>query len=132
MSIFTLGAQGRAPLYGQIYVKIVELISSGELKPNEQLPSVRQLAHDLGINPNTVSRAYLWLEQDKIIYTLSGRGSFVAESKPQAVTAKIMSDFNDAVTAALKAGVTSAELRVRVDELASAMKDNKEGDEQDA
>lgn len=132
MSIFTLGAQERAPLYGQIYVKIVELISSGELKPNEQLPSVRQLAHDLGINPNTVSRAYLWLEQDKIIYTLSGRGSFVAESKPQAVTAKIMSDFNDAVTAALKAGVTSAELRVRVDELASAMKDNKEGDEQDA
>lgn len=50
------------------------------LKENEQLPSVRSLAKEIGVNPNTVAKAYQELERNKIIYSVSGRGSFIAKS----------------------------------------------------
>lgn len=132
MSIITLREQDRTPLYEQIYSRIVELIANGVMKPDEQLPSVRQLAHELGINPNTVSKAYVQLEQDKIVYTLVGRGSFVATGKPDVVTAKLVADFTSAAEAALKAGISPQELRVRVDRLAEQTENERGGAERNA
>ena len=67
----------RRPIYEQLTANITELALSGELRPDQQLPSVRQLASQLGINPNTISKAYIELERRGIVYSVSGKGSFV-------------------------------------------------------
>ena len=54
------------------------MVVIGALEPGSQLPSVRSLARDLGVNPNTVQKAYQDLERDQVIYSVSGKGSFIA------------------------------------------------------
>lgn len=77
--MFKLDLQSRIPIYEQLKGKISELILVGIIQPDDQLPSVRALARDLGVNPNTVQKAYQDLERDGVIYSISGRGSFIAE-----------------------------------------------------
>lgn len=72
--------KSRTPIYEQIMENVKTLILSGALEQDAQLPSVRQLAQDLAINPNTIQRAYAELEREGIIYSLKGRGSFVGSS----------------------------------------------------
>ena len=67
------------PFYQQIKDNVRQLVVSGALKKDEKLPSVRELAASLAINPNTIQRAYRELESDGYIYTLSRKGTFVAE-----------------------------------------------------
>lgn len=66
------------PLHEQITHGIKELIISGVLKKDDQLPSVRDLSVELTVNPNTVQRAYKTLEADGIIYSIRGKGNFVS------------------------------------------------------
>lgn len=66
------------PIYEQIVSRFKNLIVKGALKPDEKMPSVRNLAMDLSINPNTIQKAYMMLEQQGFIYTVKGRGNFVA------------------------------------------------------
>ena len=68
------------PLHEQITQGIKELIISGALKKDEQLPSVRELSVSLTVNPNTVQRSYRTLEAEGIIYSVRGKGNFVSES----------------------------------------------------
>ena len=75
--MITVDYKDRRPIYEQLTANITELALSGELQPDEQLPSVRQLASQLGINPNTISKAYSELERRGIIYSVSGKGSFI-------------------------------------------------------
>lgn len=75
--MIVLDYQDRRPLYEQIVEKFRHLILNGALKPGEKMPSVRQLAMDLSINPNTIQRAYAELERNGFIYSVKGRGSFV-------------------------------------------------------
>ncbi len=65
-------------LHEQIEQQLRQLIISGVLTQDEQLPSVRELSISLTVNPNTVQRAYKQLEQDGFIYSIKGKGSFVA------------------------------------------------------
>lgn len=67
-----------APIYLQIVEQIKRSVAMGRIKPEEGLPSVRQLAMELTINPNTVARAYLELEHEGVIYKRQGQGTFVA------------------------------------------------------
>ena len=67
------------PIYEQIYVQIKSQIVSGILKPGEALPSIRALAKDLKISVITTKRAYDELEAQGLIYTMAGKGCFVAE-----------------------------------------------------
>ena len=71
------------PLYLQLMRQIKHAIASGALSPGEQLPTVRQLAADLVINPNTVARAYRELEHDGLLEGVPGRGSFVTYGHPR-------------------------------------------------
>lgn len=71
----------KRPLYEQVTEKITHLIICGALESNAKLPSVRSLAMDLAVNPNTIQRAYAQLEQDGYIYTVVGRGNYVTESQ---------------------------------------------------
>ena len=70
------------PIYEQVVQKLADLILAGVLQENEQLPSVRGLASELSINPNTIQRAYAELDRQGYTYTVKGKGSFVAGSEP--------------------------------------------------
>lgn len=70
--------QDRTPIYEQIVERMQMLIIKGILKPDTQLPSVRKMAMELSINPNTIQKAFAILEQQGFIYPVKGRGSFVA------------------------------------------------------
>ena len=72
--------KSRKPIYEQIIDNMKQLVVSGALKRDEQIPSVRQLAQELAINPNTIQKAYGELERQGVIYSLKGRGSFVGSS----------------------------------------------------
>ncbi len=76
--MINLDYKSGATLHEQIEEGIKQLIISGVLKPDEQLPSVRELSVSLTVNPNTVQRAYKQLEQDRFIYSIKGKGNFVA------------------------------------------------------
>ena len=67
------------PIYEQLKEGICRLITSGAIKENEKLPSVRELASSLAINPNTIQRAYKELEQEGYICSVPGKGSFVCD-----------------------------------------------------
>lgn len=75
-----LDYQDRRPIYEQIVEKFRNLILNNVLPPGSKMPSVRQLAVDLAINPNTIQRAYMELEQEGLIYPVKGRGNFVADT----------------------------------------------------
>lgn len=66
------------PIYMQLVDRIKQMVASGRLLPGEQLPTIRQLAADLRINFNTVGRAYLILDQEGVISTQQGRGTYIA------------------------------------------------------
>lgn len=70
------------PLYLQIESQVKQALAAGALRPGEALPSVRRLALELGINPNTVARAYQNLEQAAVIRTVPGGGTYLADGVP--------------------------------------------------
>lgn len=71
----------KRPIYEQVIERFQMLILNGALEPDTQLPSVRSLAVDLSINPNTIQRAYGELERRGLIYSVKGRGNFVSSQK---------------------------------------------------
>lgn len=75
-----LDYRDRRPIYEQIVERFQELMMSGAMEQDTQLPSVRSLAMDLSINPNTIQRAYAELERKGYIYSVKGKGSFVADN----------------------------------------------------
>jgi len=70
--------RSRTPIYEQLINNVKEYALAGIFKPDEQIPSIRQLTQQLGINPNTIQKAYAELERQGIIYTLAGRGAFIS------------------------------------------------------
>jgi len=78
--MITIDLGDRTPIYEQIVKKIKEMILVGVFQPDEQLPSVRSLAMDLQINPNTIQRAYAELERQGVIFCVTGKGNFVSGS----------------------------------------------------
>ncbi|MGG3449155.1 MULTISPECIES: GntR family transcriptional regulator [Bacillaceae] len=79
--MFTIDTRSRVPIYEQLTEKLKELIIREVMKEDEQLPSVRSLAQDLTINPNTIQKAYRELEREGYIYSIPGKGSFVSPVK---------------------------------------------------
>lgn len=72
--------QDKRPIYEQVVDKFKQLIVKGILPADEKMPSVRSLAIELSINPNTIQKAYQELERLGFIYTVQGRGNFVSDS----------------------------------------------------
>ena len=112
--MFDIDLMSRIPIYEQLYRKVVELILKGVLTEQEKLPSVRSLATELGVNPNTVAKAYSLLERDGIIYSLSGRGSFIAKPDKLLAQERILCDFDVAVGHALEIGIEAELLQNRI------------------
>ena len=79
--MFSLDPRSREPIYAQLEKNIIKYINLGIYEKDSMLPSVRNLACELGINPNTVSKAYKSLEQSGVVYTVAGKGVFVNGKK---------------------------------------------------
>ena len=93
--MFIIDLRSRMAIYEQIVSQAEKEILRGLLKPGEQLPSVRALSMELALNPNTVSKAYTELERKGMIYTVVGRGCFVADNAREKLQMEYASDFHD-------------------------------------
>ncbi len=80
---YEINSASRLPIYQQLVQQVREAIARGDLKAQEQLPSVRRLSRDLVVNPNTIARAYTELEREGLLTNRPGRGVFVAEPKDE-------------------------------------------------
>ena len=90
--MFLIDVQSKTPIFEQLKKQILEFISIQVLSPNDKLPSVRSLASQLGVNPNTVAKAY----QD--IYTVKGKGCFISDNDTDAqIRLEKMKEFKDKV-----------------------------------
>lgn len=100
------------PIYDQLVNGIIRLKMWGVLKPDEPLPSVRQLAQKMSINPNTVQRAYRMLEEKGVIYSVAGKGSFIANESDCTAAVKLAAaeQFKKAITDAKQMGLTTGDL----------------------
>lgn len=107
---------GEAPLFAQLIEQIKQAVLSGDLKSGDSLPSIRQLANDLGVNNKTVAKAYQLLERDEVIQTKGYRGTFIhPDAKKNSkvdLNAWVLTKFNETIMALKKAGVTDSEIRI--------------------
>lgn len=109
------------PIYEQVKDGIRKLAYSGVIGPDEKLPSVRELASKLAINPNTISRAYKELEQEGFIYTLTGKGTFINQGFDLNDRRKeeLYQKFDKVVKELLEISISSAELKARIDRMSN-------------
>jgi GntR family transcriptional regulator len=115
-AIFTVDPHTGVPIYLQLIEQVKRSVALGVLAPGERLPTVKQLATDLTINPNTVARAYRELERDGIIETSVGRGSFVSQNgagkrAAAALTDVASSAVDSAVREAKSMGLTRTQIK---------------------
>jgi GntR family transcriptional regulator len=80
---FQIDSKSGVPFYRQIIEQVKYAIARGHLEPGDQLPTVRRLAVDLSVNPNTVVRAYRELEIERVLVTQQGAGTFVSNTRPE-------------------------------------------------
>ena len=112
-----LDYKDRRPIYEQVAEKLEELMLLGILGENETLPSVRSLAMELSINPNTIQRAYAELERQGYIYTVKGKGSFVAENSVMKEKRKkdLLIQVSEVIDEAIRLGISGEEIKNMVE-----------------
>ncbi len=116
-AVFTVDPRSGIPLYLQLIDQVKRAVALGTLAAGEQLPTVKALALELTVNPNTVARAYRELERDRVIETSPGRGSFVRTDGSPGQLRRAATDvgegvFSDAVRAARSLGLSDPEVRM--------------------
>ena len=102
----------KRPIYEQIIERFQTLIINGVMEADEKLPSVRTLAVELSINPNTIQRAYTELEKDGFIYTVKGRGNFVKKDEEfiRKHREKLLAGLEEQARTCMKQGIGKQEL----------------------
>lgn len=118
MLYLTIDTGSEIPVYVQIMDRIRGLVRDGKLAPGTSLPSVRQLANDLGINPNTVSKAYGLLEREHILETARRRGTIIAGTAVPHATKAVEDRLEIAVERVLE---ETASVGIDVDQLIDAL-----------
>ena len=113
-----LDYKSSVPICDQIVNGVIRLKALGVLKSGTQLPSVRQLAEQLSLNPNTIQKAYGILETNGILCSVKGKGSFISgdENAEAAVLARAKANFREAVAKARELGLTDAQLMEMINE----------------
>lgn len=112
-----LDYKDRRPIYEQVVEKLQELMVCGALPEDGQLPSVRSLAMELSINPNTIQRAYAELERQGYIYTVKGKGSFAAGSSDMKENKKreILKKLSEVIEEAARLGISAEDLKLLIE-----------------
>ncbi len=106
--MFGINYRDSRPIYEQIVDEVEQMVVHGVLLPDSQLPSVRQMASELSINPNTIQRAYSELESRGVIYSVKGKGNFVSPNATMLRERRmedIRTQFLDLLEAAKKIGI---------------------------
>lgn len=111
--------QDKRPIYEQVSDKFKQLIVKGILPADEKMPSVRSLAIDLSINPNTIQKAYQELERLGFIYTIQGRGNFVSDLAKWIDNTSLLAKekFTDSVRELISLGMSNEEIHSLIDEI---------------
>ena len=116
--MITINYRDPRPIYEQVEFGLRRLILTGVMNPDDKMPSVRELSSRLAINPNTVQRAYRELEAEGYIYSVPGKGSFVAADKKVdgAHIEKLLKQLDEAVTELRFMGYSKEDLIRRISE----------------
>lgn len=114
--MISIDSRNSKPLYEQVVDEFKKLIVAGVMTQDEKLPSVRSLASQLAINPNTIQRAYRELEAAGFIYSAAGKGSFVAELGDTSSIRRdeLLSRFDEVCEQLFAEGLTADELTQRI------------------
>lgn len=127
MSPFELDESSGLPVWVQLRNRFIYLIRTGHYEPGDQLPSVRSLAADLSINYNTVSKAYVDLEQSGYVVSVRGRGVFVCERAGEPaqdnMSTAVDTILEDAIKRCLSMGMTVDEVKLRMLDVAHKMQE---------
>ena len=112
----TINYRDGRPIYEQVKDDLRRLVVTGAMQPGEKLPSVRELAVSLAINPNTIQRAYRELEADGYLISVPGKGSFAAEARPLQEQKKqeLFSKIRSLSQQAMALGATREELLAQI------------------
>ena len=122
--MFSFDYKSRLPFYEQLVENVKSMVLSGVLSGDDPLPSVRQLSSDLGINPNTVQKAYAALEQQGIVYTIPGKGNFIRPDTEALRAEQAQALLRQLSDLALKLKALGITLRQAQDGLAAAFKED--------
>lgn len=116
--MISLNYRDARPIYEQVKDGLRRLVVSGAMQPGDKLPSVRALASSLAINPNTIQRAYEALEREGYLYSVAGKGSFVAQCNDvdDGRRQELLKQFDSAAAELMFLGVTAEELSDRLTE----------------
>ncbi|MDO5095176.1 MAG: GntR family transcriptional regulator [Peptostreptococcaceae bacterium] len=125
MNILISNSSG-IPIYEQIYQQIKTLILMGELQEGEALPSMRLLAKELRISVITSKRAYEELEKSGLIYSITGKGSFVAPKNIELLREQHLREVEDLLKAAIKKSRTISLSLEEMDEMLSLLYDEED------
>ncbi len=120
--------QDKRPIYEQVVERFRQLIVKGILKSDDKIPSVRNLAIDLSINPNTIQKAYQELERQGLIYTVKGRGNFVSAKDRWVMDAseELVTKLKGSVRDLMLIGMEPEKIRKAVDEEVELMRKGSE------
>lgn len=127
-NVLELDVKSRVPIYEQLVEKIKELIIMEVLKENEQLPSVRSLATELTVNPNTIQKAYRELENQGYIYSIPGKGNFVApinKNRKLEKVSKLKEEIKKLILEAIYLGITKEEVMDIYDNVSKEIKEGR-------
>ena len=119
------------PIYTQIVNQVQAQIVSGTLNPGDQLPTVRALAEDLRVNFNTVARAYRLLDEERIISTQQGRGTYITEIPPPKVSERLRKEMLEAlaeryISEAMRLDFSKSEIKLMVSDQLKVWIESKE------
>lgn len=116
--MFQIDAMSRQPVYEQLINQIEHFILTGILKPKDQIPSVRSLALELSVNPNTIQKAYSELDRREIVYSVPGKGCFISEDAHKILSRykrQKLTELEDLIYELSLAGVTREQMIQCVD-----------------
>lgn len=126
-----LDFRSHIPIYTQMVDRIKHLVASGVLEPGDQLPTVRQMAAELRVNFNTIARAYRILDEEGVISTQQGRGTYVLEPMPPERASRIRSAALEGMTKSFlehahQVGFKPEEVSMLLDELIASWRETGE------
>ena len=119
------------PIYTQIVNQVQAQVASGILQPGDQLPTVRAMAEELRVNFNTIARAYRILDEERIISTQQGRGTYITEIPPPKISEKLRKESLEALTQryiseAMRLEFSKTEIRQMVNDKLKAWNETQE------
>ena len=123
--MFQIDPLSRVPVYEQLVVQVENYVLTGLLKPNSQLPSVRSLSVSLSVNPNTIQKAIIELDRRGLVYSVPGKGCFIAENAKEILSLTKQSRLDELEEIATDLKLAGVEKNVLVERIDKVYSDSK-------